>query len=174
MNTQQFPYGFGQANGAGQWHPGMMQPPKPTLVERLGVFSTRLKAAAKAFRTPSIVEVKTVDDLEFPLGFYLEDIPSDGAVHEVISRPQVCFRGERLLIPAKIARYFDIMDLKVGRNSQLVNSTRLPAEMFEKNAVGMRMKWETASVAQDITICVFNRSKYKRTFRASLVGTAAL
>jgi hypothetical protein len=92
---------------------------------------------------------------------------------DVVSRPQIVFRGERLVVPSSIAQFFAIVDIKVGNRSQLANSTALPASTFAENAVGVRLSLDTATVAQDIALVVENVSPDTQTFIAALIGTAA-
>lgn len=92
---------------------------------------------------------------------------------DVVARPQIVFRGERLVIPAGLARFFNIVDIKVGNRSQLANSTAIPATTFVETAIGVRLALDTATVAQDVTLVVENLSRKTRAFRAAIIGTAA-
>jgi hypothetical protein len=122
---------------------------------------------------PQVVNRPLRDMREYPLGFLQAGI-GVGVTAEVISRPQVTFRGERLVIPTSVAANFALNDIKVGNRSQLVNSTSLPAEMFQENAIGIRLAMDTATVAQDIALSVTNSDPaYSHTFRCAIVGTVA-
>ena len=101
--------------------------------------------------------------------------PIPGGAIDVVSRPQIVFRGERLVVPSSIASFFALIDIKVGNRSQLANSTALPAQVFQENAVGVRLALDTAVVAQDIALIVENvsASGSAETFIAALIGTAA-
>ena len=92
---------------------------------------------------------------------------------DVVSRPQIVFRGERLVIPAGLARFFNIVDIKIGNRSQLANSTAIPAVTFCETAIGVRLALDAATVAMDIALVVENTSRKMRAFRAALIGTAA-
>jgi hypothetical protein len=81
------------------------------------------------------------------------------------------FRGDRLVVPWRTARYFSIIDIKVGNRSQLANSTAIPAQSFVEGAPAIHGRLDTACVAQDIAVVVENISKRTRTFRAVLIGT---
>lgn len=96
-----------------------------------------------------------------------------GSAVDVVSRPQVVFRGERLIIPSNVAQHFSVIDIKVANRSQLANSTALPAMAFCESARGVTLALDTAVVAQDITIVVENESSSDQTFTAALFGTAA-
>ena len=109
---------------------------------------------------------------EYPLGFFQSGIgPLTGAV-DVISRPQVPFDGDRLIIPESYAPYFAIVDIKVGNRSQLANSTAIPAMSFVPTARSIRFALDRAVVAQDIAIVVENVTEEAQTFMATLIGTA--
>jgi hypothetical protein len=119
-----------------------------------------------------VVERPLTDIREFPLGFGPTSFPA-GTEASVISRPQVVFRGERLVVPSTVAPFFSIIDVKVGNRSQLVNSVALPAQMFIETAVGIRLSFDTAAVAQDVALIVANGTATATTFQAALIGTAA-
>ena len=124
---------------------------------------------------PAVVERPLRDMREFPLGFFQSGISMIMGAIDVISRPQIVFRGERLVVPSSIAADFALIDIKVGNRSQLANSTALPAQVFQENAVGVRLALDTAVVAQDIALIVENVSAMgsAETFIAALIGTAA-
>lgn len=121
---------------------------------------------------PRVVERPLTDIREFPLGFGPVPFPA-GTEASVISRPQVVFRGERLVIPSTVAPFFSVIDIKVGNRSQLVNSVALPAQMFIETAVGIRLSMDTAAVAQDVALIVSNDTLLSTTFQAAIIGTAA-
>jgi hypothetical protein len=121
---------------------------------------------------PKVVERPLTDIREFPLGFGPVPFPG-GTEASVISRPQVVFRGERLVIPSTVAPFFSVIDIKVGNRSQLVNSVALPAQMFIETAVGIRLSMDTAAVAQDVALIVSNDTLASTTFQAAIIGTAA-
>lgn len=108
---------------------------------------------------------------EFPLGFPETDIPA-GATREVIVQPQIPFRGERLVIPSDIAGLFSIDDIRVGKNSQFVASSPIPARTFSEVGVGVGLHLDTAQVSQQIVLRVRNISGQDATFRAALIGRA--
>ncbi len=124
---------------------------------------------------PAVVERPLRDMREFPLGFFQSGISAIMGAIDVISRPQIVFRGERLVVPSSIAADFALIDIKVGNRSQLANSTALPAQVFSEVAVGVRLALDTAVVAQDIALIVENVSVSgsAETFIAALIGTAA-
>jgi hypothetical protein len=121
---------------------------------------------------PQVVDRPLMDIRQFPLGFISTGFPAS-AEASVVSRPQVVFRGERLIVPSNVSPSFAILDVKVGNRSQLVNSTALPAQMFIETAVGIRLSMDTAAVAQDVALIVQNTSSSSTTFQAAIIGTAA-
>ncbi len=121
-------------------------------------------ASALVSRTPQ-------KSREFPLGFPETDIAA-GATENVVTFPQIPFRGERLLVPSDICGLFSIDDIKVGKNSQLVASGPLPARCFSEVSVGVGLHLDTAQVSQQITLVVRNISGQAATFRAMLIGRA--
>ena len=103
-----------------------------------------------------IVKEEPTRSRQFPIGFEGR-VPNGGKVgteFDIEVKPQVLFRGERLAVPPSIARYFDIVDIKVGKDSQLAASGILPAEAFETRAVGVRMELDTAEPGIVITLRV--------------------
>ena len=131
---------------------------------------------------PVVQERQLRDTRALALGFYQSAI-AQGSNYNATSRPQVLFRGERLVIPdspaypgqqhATQADSFLINDIKIGNKSQLVEATSLPARAFAENAVGVRLSLDTASIAQDVVIAVSNVDITAATFRAVLFGTSA-
>ena len=131
---------------------------------------------------PVVQERQLRDTRALALGFFQPGIGL-GTNFNVTSRPQVLFRGERLVIPdspaypgqtgATQADSFLINDIKIGNKSQLVEATSLPARAFAENAVGVRLSLDTASIAQDVVVAVSNVDITAATFRAVLFGTSA-
>lgn len=95
-----------------------------------------------------------------------------GATAIITTRPQVVFRPDRLVVPASIAPSFLINDLRVGKNSQFVSATAVPAETFTQGAFGVRLKMDTAQISQDIILSVTNISAGALRFLASMIGPA--
>lgn len=109
---------------------------------------------------------------EFPLGFESPTTVAAGATATITSRPQIPFRGERLIIPSDIAGSFSILDLRVGKNSQFTSSGAVPGRTFQENSVGIRLQLDTAQISQDVTLSVQNVGGAPQTFRAALIGSA--
>jgi hypothetical protein len=106
----------------------------------------------------------------FPLGFVSQGVVDPGDTVIIISRPQVIFRGERLIVPSDIAGDFTIDDVKVGKNSQFCAEGPIPARAMQENAWGVQFQLDTAQLAQNLQLTVTNISGAARTFRAMLLG----
>jgi len=106
----------------------------------------------------------------FPIGFTQAQI-QPGQVSEVEVKPQVLFRGERLAVAPSNARSFTIVDIKVGKDSQLAATGEMPAEAFSALAVGVRMELDTAQPGIVIVLIVRNTDTTAQDFNAVLYGT---
>jgi hypothetical protein len=106
----------------------------------------------------------------FPIGFTQTGI-APGQVAEVEVKPQVLFRGERLAVAPSNARSFNIVDIKVGKDSQLAATGEMPAEAFSALAVGVRMELDTAQPGIVIVLIVRNTDTTNQDFNAVLYGT---
>jgi hypothetical protein len=115
------------------------------------------------------VRHEPLNERQFPVGFIHENIAPGGEA-DIEVKPQVYFRGERLAIPPSIARYFDILDIKVGKDSQLAATGTMPGESFSALAVGVRMELDTAKPGIVITIRVRNVDAAPHDFKAIMYG----
>jgi hypothetical protein len=106
----------------------------------------------------------------FPIGFTQSQV-QPGQVAEVEVKPQVLFRGERLAVAPSNARSFNIVDIKVGKDSQLAATGEMPAEAFSALAVGVRMELDTAQPGIVIVLIVRNTDTTAQDFNAVLYGT---
>lgn len=86
--------------------------------------------------------------------------------------PQRKFRTERLTIAASIANFFDVLDLRVGRDSLFVDVGPVPAEMFSQVGVGTALRGYTANLGNTITLQVENVDAGDQAIRAGIRGTA--
>lgn len=109
---------------------------------------------------------------EYVMGIDSVNTVAAAASLSIASRPQVVFRPDRIIVPSTIAGSFLINDLKVGKNSQFVNSTAVPAEAFTQGAVGVRLKMDTAQISQDLVVSVTNISAGALRFNAAIIGPA--
>jgi len=124
---------------------------------------------AAAPRRRRLVSEEPTHERQFPIGFILENI-APGVEEDIEVKPQVYFRGERLAIPPSLARYFDIMDIKVGKDSQLAATGAMPGESFSSLAVGVRMELDTAQPGIVLTLRVKNIDTNPQDFKAVLYG----
>jgi hypothetical protein len=108
----------------------------------------------------------------YPLGFKSTAAIAGGAAFQVTERPQVPFRGERLIVPSDIAGSFEITDVRVGKNSQFVSAQAVPARAFQEDATNTPLGLDTAQVSQDITIAGNNILGAPAVFRATIIGAA--
>jgi hypothetical protein len=106
---------------------------------------------------------------EFPVGFVQDGIAA-GANAEIEVKPQVRFQGHRLAVKASVARYFNIVDIKVGKDSQLAATGEMPAEAFSSLAVGTQMELDCAPPGIVITLIVHNVDTATHDFGAVLYG----
>ena len=122
--------------------------------------------------TPSLESQKPRNVRQYPLGFVQLAVPAS-ATSIVTSRPQVLFRGYRVIVPSTIATNFVITDIRVGKNSQLVQATELPASIFQENAFDIALTMDTAQISQDISVTVRNTDAANpHDFRAVIIGAA--
>ena len=120
-------------------------------------------------RRRRLVSEEPTNERQFPIGFIRENIAPNNE-EDIEVKPQVYFRGERLAIPPTIARYFDILDIKVGKDSQLAATGTMPGESFSALAVGVRMELDTAKPGIVITIRVRNVDTLPHDFKAVMYG----
>jgi len=109
----------------------------------------------------------------FPLGFVSAAPILPGQSITITSRPQVLFKGERLVLPSDLAGDFAVDDLKVGKDSQFVAEGAIPGRVLQENATNVGFDLDTAQISQDISISVTNIGGAPRTFRAALWGKVA-
>ena len=120
-------------------------------------------------RRKRLVAEEPTHERQFPIGFILEGI-APGDEEDIEVKPQVYFRGERLALPPTIARFFDILDIKVGKDSQLAATGSMPGESFSAYSVGVRMELDTAKPGIVITLRVKNVDTVAHDFKAVLYG----
>lgn len=108
----------------------------------------------------------------YPLGFTQLAVPASGSA-TVTARPQILFRPQRLVVPASLSANFVLTDVRVGKDSQLVQATELPAEIFNQTAVGVMMTLDTAQPAMDVALSIRNTDgAAAHDFRATMFGSA--
>jgi hypothetical protein len=117
-----------------------------------------------------IVKEEPRHSRQFPIGFQSDAVNPNQEV-EIEVKPQVLFRGERLAIAQSIARFFDVVDIKVGKDSQLAATGTLTGEAFETRAVGVRMELDSAEPGIVITLRIRNVDTAPHDFKAVLYGS---
>lgn len=132
----------------------------------------RIKAAKLAQASLLTRADRPTKAREYPLGFLSDAQIAAGAQADVTSRPQIVFRGERLLIPSDIAGQFSVVSIIVGKNPQQVSSVAVPGRVFDERGVGVRLSLDTAQISQDIVLRVQNIGGAAATFRAAIIGAA--
>lgn len=108
----------------------------------------------------------------YPLGFVPTTVASATSA-SIPSAPQNLFRPERLVIPSDIAFDTGVRDIKVGNQSQLVQSVEVPAALFSEVAINTGVTFDTAEVGNQVSVDVRNKSGTGFEFSAGLVGTIA-
>lgn len=108
----------------------------------------------------------------FPFALKADAVTPAGAPGSVTRRPQVPIKIKRLVIPSSIAAAFDITDIKVGKDSQLVGSDPIPGETFSPTAFGVELNGDTAQVGNDVSISFVNISGAAQQFRCVFIGPA--
>jgi hypothetical protein len=120
-------------------------------------------------RRSSKHQTSAEDIRTFPIGFKQTNIAA-GDVVDIEVKPQVRFQGRRLAIAPSIGRYFDVVDIKVGKDSQLAATGELAGECVSALAVDVRVELDPAPPGIVITISVRNNDAVAHDFRAVLYG----
>lgn len=108
-----------------------------------------------------------------PLGFAPTTITA-ALTGSIPGAPQNIYRTERLMIPSDIAFDLGVTDLKVGNQSQFVQTTEVPAALFSEVAINTAVEFDTAEVGNQISISVRNKDAVNDVvFTAAAVGTVA-
>lgn len=137
--------------------------------------AARRKAAMRklAMRNAGAVIKRGLDRRRrYPLGFVPTDIIA-AATSLIPSTPQNLFRPERLVIPSDIAFDSGVTDVKVGNQSQFVETAEVPGSLFSEVAINTGVTFDTAEVGNQISVSVRNKSLADFEFTAGLVGTIA-
>lgn len=108
----------------------------------------------------------------YPLGFVPTTLPASTTAL-VPSAPQNLFRPERFVVPSDIAFDVGVVDIKVGNQSQLVQSVEVPAALFSEVAIDTNVTFDTAEVGNQVSVQVRNKTLAPLEFTAGLIGTIA-
>lgn len=154
----------------GVWYPGRKKTAKS---RQAGLM--RARAAALAQRRVQegaiLKDVSPTKAREYILGFDSTAVPGSTSAN-ITKRPQVIFRPERVVIPAAVGVDFQVVDIKVGKNSQFSASGEVPAVVFAETSFGVRLKMDTCQVSMDVTISIRNTNAAQRNFTAAIIGPA--
>lgn len=96
-----------------------------------------------------------------------------GATNDFTANPQVPFRPRRIIIGATSIVGLVVEDIKIGKNSQLVNAGAFPAIGFAGDTTEQLIKFDTAVPGIDIVITMTNTSGAANTVSAGMFGAAA-
>ena len=130
----------------------------------------RRRSSPETRRGPRLERDEPTRARQFPIGLTRRNIlPNDTVEIEV--KPQVHFRGERFAIAPSIARYFSLIDIKVGAGSQLAAIGEMGAECFSALSVGTSLELDTAEPGIVIVVIVRNTDAATHDFQAVLYGT---
>lgn len=97
-----------------------------------------------------------------------------GASANIQVQPQDLFRPERLVVPSDLAFFFALTEFKIGQKSVFTAAGQLPCATFTEPAQGVRLLPDTSNVGNIVTLGVTNIDAAQRTFRAAIIGTAAV
>jgi hypothetical protein len=89
------------------------------------------------------------------------------------SAPQNMFRIERFVAPSEVSSDATIDDIKVGNQSQLVQSLPLPATMFSEVAIDTNVWFDTSQIGNQVSVSLTNISLATQTFRFGMIGSVA-
>lgn len=137
--------------------------------------NAKKKAALKqlAMRSAGAVIKRGLDRRRrYPLGVVPTTITS-GDTETIPTTPQNLFRPERLVIPSDIAFDIGVTDVKVGNQSQFVETSEVPGSLFSEVAINTGVTFDTAEIGNQISVQVRNKSLADVEFTAGFVGTIA-
>lgn len=120
-----------------------------------GWMASREAAATDRLGADEVIQAALVS-----LCGYRNELVSPGAMAMYHTRPQVPFRGQRVVIPDEIAPYFDVMDITVGTRSCMPHAGLFPAVAFATRASGLGSLVASASpsMSQPIAISISERA----------------
>jgi hypothetical protein len=127
-----------------------------------------------AMKNAKAVESRALDrGRRYPLGFVPTTLPA-ATTALIPAAPQNLFRAERLVIPSDIAFDIGVVDVKVGNQSQLVQSVEVPAALFSEVAIDTHVHFDTAEVGNQISVQARNKLGVGSVdFTAGMIGSIA-
>lgn len=100
----------------------------------------------------------------------LELLVPPGATIHLTAQPQVVFKPQSLVIDDEAADWYDVYDVKVGRNSQFISASRVPGSQF-KASCSHPLSMDTAQICMNVTVSLTNVSNLPRRYpRISMIG----
>lgn len=109
------------------------------------------------------------EEEENVLGFPTVNVAAFTTV-TLVTRPRAVFRPSRLIIPEKMASSFVVVDLKVGKDSQLMSMEPVAAVVFGEHDKNPRMRMSTLQNSMDAILVVRNTTNVTQEFTACLIG----
>ena len=98
-----------------------------------------------------------------------------GAMVTLTVEPQIAFKGTRIFMPASLAERFEILDIRVGYNSQMISRTEVPAEFFAEvegaTEKGRPFDMDLCTVGVSISFDVRNITDRSSDFVLAIEGT---
>jgi hypothetical protein len=155
----------------GVWYPGKGKSAAAANQKNLMAARAAALASRRVQEGAILRDVNPTKSREYILGFDSTAVPGSTSAN-ITKRPQVIFRPERVIIPAAVGVDFQVVDIKVGKNSQFSASGEVPAVVFSESAFGVRLKMDTCQVSMDVTISVRNTNAAQRNFTAAIIGPA--
>lgn len=106
---------------------------------------------------------------EFVLGFGRHLVPAFATINVFIESPRQ-MRIKRLIISSDVADDFMVVDMKIGKDSQLLSRMEIPARVFsESNAHPPKIAFDVCYHSIYIAITVRNIDHQAHEFKAALV-----
>lgn len=120
-----------------------------------------------------VIERPLDRERRYPLGFVPTTLPASTTAL-IPAAPQNLYRAERLVIPSDIAFDIGVVDIKVGNQSQLVQSVEVPGAIFSEVAIDTHVTFDTAEVGNQISVQARNKlTSGPVDFTAAMIGSLA-
>lgn len=156
-------------HGGHRWHPGFWEGG-----EGMPMHEATGPVAYERTARIRVIDEKPTHERQFPIGFLSPPtipVPAN-STQTITATPQVIFRSERLAVPNSIVLNFQLVDIKVGKDSQLAAPGNLPTECFSNISIGVRMQLDTAEPGITLTLVAQNTdANNPHAFASVLYGT---
>lgn len=150
---------------------------REVVLDIIDVASFPLKAALH-LTSKSLGDLKLMQEPPRPITirtFVLASGKTDVGPGESVNitfQSQVNFKPSIVVIPVEIRDKFLITDIKIGKNSQFLSATPVPANAFAfEDGTPIALKMDVARPGQLITLSITNTWKDIMAFSATLVGS---